>query len=86
MKVKITVECQECGNKEVFPDKDIIELEETPFYIDCVEYDENKDYEEYCQISRLHKEKLIEPTTADEFNPKSDDCMITYNDPGDENE
>jgi len=29
---------------------------------------------------------LTEKTTADEFNPKPDDCMITYRDPGDENE
>ena len=28
---------------------------------------------------------LVEKTTADEFNPKPDDCMITYQDPGDEN-
>ena len=28
---------------------------------------------------------LTEKTTADEFNPKPDDCMITYQDPGDEN-
>ena len=29
---------------------------------------------------------LTEKTTADDYNPKSDDCMITYQDPGDENE
>ena len=29
---------------------------------------------------------LVEKTTADEFNPKSDDCMISYQDPGDEND
>ena len=29
---------------------------------------------------------LTEKTTADDYNPKSDDCMITYRDPGDENE
>ena len=27
---------------------------------------------------------LVEKTTADDYNPKSDDCMITYQDPGDE--
>ena len=29
---------------------------------------------------------LVEKTTADEFNPSEDDCMIQYHDPGDENE
>ena len=29
---------------------------------------------------------ITEKTTADDYNPKSDDCMITYQDPGDENE
>ena len=29
---------------------------------------------------------LVEPTTADEFNRNPDDCMITYQDPGDEHD
>jgi hypothetical protein len=54
MKVKVTVECQECGSRTVFHKK-IIELEETPFWLDCVEYDEDKDFEEYCFINREDK-------------------------------
>ena len=40
----------------------------------------------YARILDKSEYILIEKTTADEFNPKPDDCMITYQDPGDENE
>ena len=40
----------------------------------------------YARILDKSEYILIEKTTADEFNPKPDDCMITYRDPGDENE
>ena len=56
MKVKVTVECQECGSKTVFHKK-IIELEETPFYLDCTEYDEINDYEEVCSIYKKEGER-----------------------------
>ena len=37
-------------------------------------------------IETVKEEGLNEPTTADEFNRNPDDCMITYHDPGDEND
>ena len=40
----------------------------------------------YARVMDKDEYILVEKTTADEFNPKPDDCMITYRDPGDENE
>ena len=56
MKVKVTVQCQECGSRTVFH-KDITALEESPFYLDCTEYDEINDYEEVCSIYKKEREK-----------------------------
>ena len=39
----------------------------------------------YARVMEENEYILTEKTTADEFNPKPDDCMITYQDPGDEN-
>ena len=55
MKVKVTVQCQDCGSRTVFHKK-IIELEETPFWLDCTEYDMDK-FEEVCSIYKKEREK-----------------------------
>ena len=39
----------------------------------------------YARILDKSEYILTEKTTADDYNPKADDCMITYRDPGDEN-
>ena len=39
----------------------------------------------YARILDESEYILTEKTTADDYNPKTDDCMITYRDPGDEN-
>ena len=38
----------------------------------------------YARILDESEYILTEETTADDYNPKTDDCMITYRDPGDE--
>ena len=58
MKVKFTVQCQDCGSKTIFH-KDITELEETPYYLDCTEFDENNDFEEVCSIYKKEGERKM---------------------------
>ena len=47
--VKVTIECEACGSKTVHREPDMYSLlEETVFYADCMRYDEDNEYKEYC--------------------------------------
>ena len=51
--VKVTVECGDCGSRTVFTEPDMYTLlEETVFYADCMRYDEDNEYKEYCVVNR----------------------------------
>jgi len=56
--VKVTIECGDCGTKTVFTDPDMYSLlEETIFYADCMGYDEDNGFKEYCVVNKHGKDK-----------------------------
>jgi len=55
----VTIECGDCGTKTVFTDPDMYSLlEETIFYADCMRYDENNGFKEYCSNHAPHGSEM----------------------------